>query len=100
VVNFDDLIQDARGTVREIYGRFGLGVSAAFDEILRQATERARDHRSGHTYSLEEVGLTRDQVVELYRDVFERFGFDSRECVRCPDTEPRGDYESRLHIAV
>jgi hypothetical protein len=80
VVNFNDLVEDARGTVRKIYNRFGLEVSQAFDEILRRATERARNYESEHEYSLQEMGLTCDQIVTLYRDVFERFGFDTREC--------------------
>jgi hypothetical protein len=80
VVNFNDLVKDARETVREIYDRFGLEISPAFDEILRKATVRARNHESGHEYSLQEMGLTCDQIVTTYRDVFERFGFDTREC--------------------
>jgi hypothetical protein len=80
VVNFNDLVRDARRTVREIYERFGLEVSPEFDEILKQATEWARNHESEHEYSLEEMGLTCEQIVSLYGDVFERFGFDTREC--------------------
>ncbi|MGD2145230.1 MAG: sulfotransferase [Anaerolineae bacterium] len=79
VVNFNDLVSDARGTVRSIYDCFGLEISPAFDEILRKATVRARNHESGHEYSLHDMGLTRDQIVAVYRDIFERFGFDTRE---------------------
>jgi hypothetical protein len=81
VVNFNDLVRDARGTVREIYDRFGLQLSPAFDEILQRATVQARNHESEHDYSLQEMGLTCDQVVTTYRDVFERFGFDTRGCL-------------------
>ena len=80
VVNFNHLVHDARATVGEIYDRFGLDISPEFDGILRHATERARNHESEHEYSLQEMGLTCDQVVTTYRDVFERFGFDTREC--------------------
>jgi hypothetical protein len=78
VVDFNDLVSDARSVVTEIYQRFGFELSPAFDEILRQATERARDHESEHEYSLQEMGLTRDQIVSNYREVFEQFGFDTR----------------------
>jgi hypothetical protein len=80
VVNLNHLVNDARATVRKIYDRFGLEISPEFDEILRQATERARNHKSQHVYSLQKMGLTHAQIVATYRDVFERFGFDSREC--------------------
>jgi hypothetical protein len=79
VVNFEDLVTSARETVREIYDRFGLELSPAFDETLRQAAERARDHDSEHEYSLHEMGLSREQIVSRYREVFERFGFDTKE---------------------
>jgi hypothetical protein len=79
VVNFDDLVENARQMVREIYDRFGLELGPAFDEILQQAAESARNHESDHEYSLREMGLTREQIVTRYRSVFERFGFDTRD---------------------
>ncbi len=78
VVNFNDLVSDARGVVTEIYERFGLELSPAFDEILRQATERARNHESDHEYSLQEMGLTQERLVNDYKQVFERFDFETR----------------------
>jgi hypothetical protein len=30
-------------------------------------------------YSYEEMGFTREQIVEIYSDIFQRFGFDKRE---------------------
>jgi len=78
VVNFNDMVKDARGVVTEIYDRFGLQLTPEFDEILRQATEKARNHESEHEYSLEEIDLTREQIVSEYREIFERFRFDAR----------------------
>lgn len=78
VVSFDDLVTDAHEVVRTIYERFGLELSSEFDEILIQATRRARQHESEHEYSLEEMGLTQEQIVDRYREVFDRFDFDTR----------------------
>ena len=78
VVNFNDMVRDARGVVTEIYERFGLELSPTFDETLRRATERARNHESEHDYSLQEMGLTPEQLLNEYRQVFERFDFDTR----------------------
>jgi len=79
VVNFNDLVNDAGKTVRAIYDRFGLELSADFDQVLQQTTDRARKHESEHEYSLRQMGLTREQIVTRYRHVFDRFGFDTRE---------------------
>ena len=78
VVSFDDLVTDAHEVVRAIYERFGLELSSEFDEILIQATRRARQHESEHEYSLREMGLTQEQIVGRYKEVFERFDFDTR----------------------
>jgi hypothetical protein len=78
VIDFDDLVTDARAVVTRIYERFGLELSPAYDEILHQATKRARSHESEHEYSLQEMGLTRERIVSEYRQVFERFAFDTR----------------------
>ncbi len=79
VVNFDDLVNNAGPTVRAIYDRFGLELSADFDQVLQRTTDRARKHESEHEYSLRQMGLTREQIVTRYRHVFDRFGFDTRE---------------------
>ena len=79
VVNFNDLVTDAAGVVREIYERFGWELSPAYERVLRRATRRARRHESEHEYSLEEMGLTENQIVSGYKDVFERFEFDTRD---------------------
>ncbi|MGD2143527.1 MAG: sulfotransferase [Anaerolineae bacterium] len=79
VVSFNDLVSDARQTVTEIYDRFGMELSPEFDEILRETTEKARQYESEHEYSLQEMGLTREQIVTRYQPVFERFDFDTRD---------------------
>jgi len=79
VVNFNDLVTDARDVVATIYDRFGFDLSPQFDDILRQATRKARSHESEHEYSLKEMGLAREDIVKEYREVFERFAFDTRD---------------------
>ncbi len=78
IINFNDMVTNARDVVTEIYERFGLELNPAFDETLIQATRRARHHESEHEYSLEEMGLTPEQIVNRYQEIFERFEFDTR----------------------
>ena len=84
VVNFHTLVDDAEAGVREIYQRLGLEISPKFAKVLARETERARRHESQHIYTLEEMGLTREQIVARYEDVFERFGFDRRDKTSLP----------------
>lgn len=75
-VNFHELVQDPDTIVTRIYDHFGLEISPEFEQILKEETEKARQHKSKHHYSLEGVGLTDEQVLTAYQDVFERWGFD------------------------
>lgn len=89
VVNFDDLVQKAESTVARIYKRFGLQMEPAFAQILHEEGEKARNYSSDHEYSLEAMGLTRDEIVTEYKGVFSRFGFDTRSKAMKVDANPR-----------
>jgi len=78
VVRFDDLVRDAERTVTDIYDRFGFEMTPAFAQVLREEAEVGRNHASRHEYCLEEMGLTREQIVMDLGDIFDRFGFDTR----------------------
>jgi hypothetical protein len=78
IVNFDAMVQNPDRTVREIYDHFGLEVSPAYAEVLRQATLASQAYESDHEYALEEMGLTREELVARFAPVFRRFGFSTR----------------------
>ncbi|MEA3638848.1 MAG: sulfotransferase [Lamprobacter sp.] len=63
-------MQDLRGglgkTLKEVYERFALPVSADFDLVLAQEDRRARSYKSSHHYSLEQFGLTPASVSERF----------------------------------
>jgi hypothetical protein len=79
IVRYDDLVDDPAGTVSRIYERFGFEIDPAYAEILQVQAERARTYRSRHRYSLEGTGLTREEIVAEFQDVFDRFGFPTGE---------------------
>lgn len=81
VVNFKDLVGDPEQTIVGIYQRLGFDISPPFAQVLREEAEKARNYRSRHKYSLERMGLTREQIIAEYEDVFDRFGFDTGEDV-------------------
>lgn len=76
IVRFNDLTSDPEGTVRGIYEHFGFEIDDTFAEVLRQEAEKARRYESSHEYTLESTGITREQILSEYADLFERFGFD------------------------
>jgi hypothetical protein len=77
IVKYDDLVRDPEQTIREIYAHLGFEFGPAFEQVLQEESAKARRYSSRHDYSLEENGLSRKQILDTYRDIFERFGFDT-----------------------
>jgi hypothetical protein len=68
-VLFDDLTQNPMATVRRIYSEFGYPYTPEFDGSLHShlATE-APTRKFKHVYSLEQFGLSREQVMARSAD--------------------------------
>jgi len=79
ILNYDDLIQRPEQVIRGFYEQFGYPNQPGLPIIIDQAVKETLAFKSDHTYSLEEMGFTREQIVETFADIFERFGFDKRE---------------------
>jgi hypothetical protein len=76
VVRYDDLVANPKRTVQSIYGWLDLPITSEFEDKLDEALAAQRAYESQHDYSLEGFGLTRDEVYEELREVFDRFGFE------------------------
>jgi hypothetical protein len=79
IMKYDDLIQRPEAVIRAFYEQFGYPDKPGLPVIIDQAVKETLTFNSDHVYSLEEMGLTREQVVGIYRDIFERFDFETRE---------------------
>jgi hypothetical protein len=79
ILKYDDLIQRPEHVIRKFYEQFGYPDKPGLEQIVDEAVKETLAHRSDHTYSYEEMGFSREKIIELYADIFERFGFDKRE---------------------
>jgi hypothetical protein len=76
VVTYPALVTEPARTTIDIYKNFNLAMTPAFMLTLQRQEEKARRYESRHAYSLEQFGLSRDQLLQDYADIFGRFGFD------------------------
>jgi hypothetical protein len=76
IIEFRDLLADPKKVVEEIYGRFGLEISQAFDDYLEDEREAARTFRSQHEFEPEGLGPERERVHRELADLFERFDWE------------------------
>ncbi len=68
-------MQDPFGTTRRIYEHFGLELTRAVEQGVRDYLDaNPRDKHGSHRYTLEEFGLDRDEVDAASAEYRERFG--------------------------
>ncbi len=79
ILNYNDLIQRPEQVIRTFYEQFGYPDKPGLDQIVDEAVKETLSFNSEHVYSYVEMGFTRQQIVEIYADIFERFGFDKRD---------------------
>lgn len=77
IVVYDELVRDPEGVIKRMYEKFGFDLTEEFDAALHLANITARTYQSKHRYSLEKIGLTKRQIIQKFRLVIDRFGFDT-----------------------
>ncbi|MGW0041831.1 sulfotransferase family protein [Rhodococcus sp. NPDC003348] len=67
-VDYADFVADPLGTVEGIYSRFGIPVSSAAQQAMEDmhAESRSGDRKPAHRYTLEQYGLTAEEVEERF----------------------------------
>lgn len=75
-VRFDDFVRDPASVIRQIHARAGLEFSPTYEARLRRwlANPANKSDRHGKfTYSLEQFGLSTEDVRKRFADYYERF---------------------------
>jgi len=73
-VDYQQLVADPIGTVRNIYGAYGYPFTPEFETAMRLWLQKNRQHRHGrHQYTAEDFGLNRDQIHKAFADYRKRF---------------------------
>lgn len=76
IVDYRDLTSDPAATIEGIYRDLDLPLSDAFREHLAGQGKRERQHKTSHSYSLEEFGLEADAIRKRLDVLFARFDWD------------------------
>ena len=81
-LHYDALMRDPIGEIRKLYAHFDepftLAAEAAMTAFL---ASNPQGKHGRHAYSLEEFGLTKEQVREHFRHYCERFGIPQQEAL-------------------
>jgi len=87
VVKYMDLVADPKRTVEQVYARLGIEISPRFQERLNAERKRQERYKSTHVYSLDQLGISREEWIKELTPIFERFGL------------PREDLHSSINNA-
>lgn len=63
--------------VQETYEQFGWSLSAEYHAMLLDQEEKAKRWQSGHHYSLEKLGVSREELVTYFADVYDGLNYAS-----------------------
>ena len=75
VVDFTEFVSNPKKVVTELYDQFGLEMTEKFANILQEATEESRQHKSNNIYSLSELGLNEDLMKKEFSPVLQDYEF-------------------------
>ena len=76
ISRYDDLVKDLEAHMRNIYGTFTISLNPEFELKLKEESLRSRGYVSRNTYSLEQFGIDRNEVIATYKPVFDALKFD------------------------
>jgi len=79
IIKYDDLISDPERVIRSFYKQFGYAEQPWLEQVVARSVEDTLSFKSDHAYSFEDMGFTREQILALYPEIFQRFKFDQRE---------------------
>lgn len=75
-IDYRDLVRDPRAALEKLYAHFGWTVSDAFRARLTAATQKQREFKSAHQYTLEEFGLSKEWIQEEIGDVLDFYALE------------------------
>ncbi|MEO8425737.1 MAG: sulfotransferase [Verrucomicrobiota bacterium] len=75
-IDYRDLVRNPRETIEKLYSHFGWSMSEACRAKLDTATERQREFKSKHEYTLEEFGLSREWIQQELGEILDAYGLE------------------------
>lgn len=75
-IDYRDLVRNPRKTIENLYTHFGWIMDEACRARLDVATQRQREFKSKHEYTLEEFGLSKEWIQEELGEVMDAHGLE------------------------
>lgn len=84
VLRYNDFVADVEGTIAQLYAWMNLPLSESFRHIVEDIVKANQAFESDNVYTLEELGLTKQMILDEFAEVFDLFRFDRVEAQPSP----------------
>ena len=75
VVRYEDLLERPKETAEAVFSALDIPVSASVTESLEREQANAQSYTPRHSYSLDEFGISKDEIRRRLASLFERFAW-------------------------
>ena len=75
IVKYDELVANPKQTIETVYEQFDMDINAEYAKKLVAVSQKQKKYKSTHSYSLEDYGMTEQQVYDELEPIFEKYGF-------------------------
>lgn len=75
-LKYDDLIRDPKSEVLKVYQHFGWQPSNELLDKLNHEKRANGNYQSGHEYTLEQFGFSKQEIYTELGDIMDEFGFE------------------------
>lgn len=75
-IDYRDLVRNPRKTIENLYAHFGWPMDDACRGRLDAATQRQREFKSKHEYTLEEFGLSKEWIQQELGEIMDAHGLE------------------------
>jgi hypothetical protein len=75
-IDYRDLVRNPRKTIETLYAHFGWTMDESCRARLEAATQRQREFKSKHEYTLEEFGLSKEWIQQELGEIMDAYGLE------------------------
>jgi len=79
IIEYTDLVADPKATVERVYDKLNLSMSPEFKQKLNVERSRQKKFQSSNVYSLEEFGISENELSQGLADIIDQFGYRSED---------------------
>jgi hypothetical protein len=76
VLDYEKLIESPKDALLDVYEKLEIPPTPEFIKALDEEEQHGKEHRADHIYSLDEFGITHEEIQTDLAPLFERFGWE------------------------